>query len=139
MKRYIKERNKLYDDLTKQENDLQTTPTFLSPPIEKTEEEPKEEIANKIVRDRFLQYQDRVNYSEMEKNIILQNKKIYRISTNTKATHILLYVLQLYIFFHICSLLKMIEDHHIQSQFLQKQKIVSILLNIKIMISDGYY
>jgi hypothetical protein len=35
MKRYIKERSKLYDDLTKQENDLSTTTTFLSPPIER--------------------------------------------------------------------------------------------------------
>jgi hypothetical protein len=39
MKRYIKERNKLYNDLTNQENELSITTTFLSQPIEKTEEE----------------------------------------------------------------------------------------------------
>jgi hypothetical protein len=43
MRRYIKERKKLYDDLINKENELSTN---------------KEEIANKIVRDRFLQYQD---------------------------------------------------------------------------------
>jgi hypothetical protein len=75
MKSYIKDKNKLHDNLIKQENELSTTKTFSSSPIEKTEEELKEEIANKIVRDRFLQYQDRVNYSKIEKNIFLQNEK----------------------------------------------------------------
>jgi hypothetical protein len=39
--------------LIKQENELSTTITFSSPHIEKTEEELKEEIANKIVRNGF--------------------------------------------------------------------------------------
>jgi hypothetical protein len=64
----------LYNVLTKQENELSTTITFSSLPIEKKEEELIEEIANKKVRDRFLRYQDRVNYSEMEKNANLQFK-----------------------------------------------------------------
>jgi hypothetical protein len=75
MRREIKERKKLYDDLNNQENKLSTTITFSSPSIGKTEEDLKEEIANKIVRDRFLKYQDTVNYSEIEKNINLQNEK----------------------------------------------------------------
>jgi hypothetical protein len=75
MRRYIKDKNKLYNDLTNEENELSTTITFSSPPIEKTEEELKEEIVNKIVRDRFLEYQDRVNYGDKEKDINLQNQK----------------------------------------------------------------
>jgi hypothetical protein len=75
MRRYIKDKNKLYDDLTNQENELSATITFSLPFIEKPEEELKEEIANKIERDRFLQYQDTVNYSEIEKNTNLQNEK----------------------------------------------------------------
>jgi hypothetical protein len=72
MKRYIKEKNKLCDDLTNQI--INNYNIFIST-YRKTEEELKEGITNKIVRDRFLQYQERVNYSEMEKNINLQNKK----------------------------------------------------------------
>jgi hypothetical protein len=75
MRRYIKEKKKLYDDLSNQENDLSATMTFSISLIEKLEKELKEEIANKIVRDRFLQYQDRVDYSEKEKNIILRDEK----------------------------------------------------------------
>jgi hypothetical protein len=75
MRRCIKERNIFYNDLTKQENEFSTTITFSSSPIEKTEEELKEEIANKIVRDEILQYQDRVNYGDKEKDTNLQNQK----------------------------------------------------------------
>jgi hypothetical protein len=75
MRREIKERKKLYDNLSNQENYLSTTMSFSVSFIEKPEKELKEEIANKIVRDRFLQYQDRVDYSEKDKNIILRNEK----------------------------------------------------------------
>jgi hypothetical protein len=102
MRRYIKDKNKLYEDLTKQENELSTTTTFLSSPIEKTKEELKEEIANRIVRDRFLQYQDRVNYSEIEKNSNLQNQKSNEFQQIQKVHFIMMFV-QLNVFFHICS------------------------------------
>jgi ribonuclease HIII len=49
-----KRKNKKYNDLTKQENDLPRTPVFISEAIDNTEEELKEEIVNEIVRDRFL-------------------------------------------------------------------------------------
>jgi hypothetical protein len=75
MRKYIRERKILYKDLADKENNLSATVTFSIPYIEKSEEELKEEIANKIVRNRFLQYQDTVNYSETEKNIILQSEK----------------------------------------------------------------
>jgi hypothetical protein len=54
MRRYIRERKILYKDLTDQENELSATITFSFPFIEKPEEELKEEIANNIVRNRFL-------------------------------------------------------------------------------------
>jgi hypothetical protein len=75
IRRYIKNKNKLYDELINQENELSTTITFSSPSIEKTEEELKEEIANKIVKDRFLHHQDRVNYGDKEKDTNLQSQK----------------------------------------------------------------
>jgi hypothetical protein len=75
MKRQIREKKILYKELTDQENELSATITFSIQFIEKSEEELKEAIANNIVRNKFLQYQDTVNYSEMEKNINLQNEK----------------------------------------------------------------
>jgi hypothetical protein len=88
----------LYDDLTNQENDLSATITFSIPYIEKTKEDLKEEIVNKIVRDRFLQYQDRVDYSEKEKKIILrENLKKFK-----SYAHLIMMFAHSYIFFNIC-------------------------------------
>jgi hypothetical protein len=74
-------------DITKKEFlilEMKTTITFSISLIEKTEEKLKEEIANKIKRNRFLQYQDRVNYSEKEKNIIVRDEKTKEFETIQK-------------------------------------------------------
>jgi DNA-directed RNA polymerase specialized sigma54-like protein len=103
MRRQIKERNILYYDLTDQENELSPTITPSIPFIEKPEEELKEEIANNLVRNRFLQFQDRVNYRETENNIILQNEKTKEFEKNLKNdVHLIMMLAQLHIFFHIC-------------------------------------
>jgi hypothetical protein len=44
MRRYVKDKNILYNDLTDQENELSASITFSFPPIEKTEKKLKEEI-----------------------------------------------------------------------------------------------
>jgi hypothetical protein len=89
MRRYIKEKNKLYDDLTKLENELSTTTIFSSVFVEKTEEELKEDIANKIVRDIFLQYQNGL-IMEIKRNILIFKTKNLKNFNNTKEPCILL-------------------------------------------------
>jgi hypothetical protein len=48
---------------------------FSPPPIDKIQKELKEEILNKIVKNRFFQFQDSVNYRDKEKYINFQNEK----------------------------------------------------------------